>query len=433
MTTYQRWPFMPGSIQTPAQQQQWWQDCFVSTPETMRFVQAEASAVLVGPAGSGKSTAVAALQHKLNEQTLLIPYPPQHWPGGSRPWVPGANHLSQILAAAATEVSRQLSEKPELYTAVSKNDLLYEFLNWLVEKHLGRRALARLYQRLRQLISPPSFPEPSDDLYVTTAGQAEVWNLLDELVSLAKALGYSRIMLVFDLNEAEARAHLGDLGRLFGWLDLFEYPEFMIRAAIPNSVAKQLNLLQGGNGRLPIIRLRDDEAIRKQIIKQYLQVATSGVYESLDGLVETAVLNRAASEIETLYGTQAIAGWLQWAETILDMNTRNNPLENLDKIVSYFYQRHIPLQLENSHFGVWRGPQFISLDQQPYELLKKLFYLKGQPNAAVLKSAAGSQANLNKLASRLRKEIEPIPEENIYLQNRRDRGYWLENFLLETP
>lgn len=432
MTTYQRWPFMPGSIQTPAQQEQWWQECFVSTPEIVRFVQAEASAVLVGSAGSGKSTAVAALQHKLNESTLLISYSPQHWPGGSRPWVPEGSHLSQILAAAATEVTRQLSENPELFAAVSQDELQHQFLNWLVEKHLGRRALARLYQRLRQLTPSPSLPEPSPDIYDTTAGQADLWNLLDELVGLTQALGYSRTLLILDLNEAEAEAHLGDLGKLLGWLDLFEYPEFAIRAAIPISAAKQLNLLQADNGRFPVIRLRNDETTTKQIIRQHLQVATSGAHDSLEGMVATAVYQRAIAEIEKLYGTQAVAGWLQWAETILDITSQSNPLEDLDKIVFYFYQRHIPLQLENSRFGVWRGPQFITLDQQPYELLKKLFSLRGQPNAAALKSSAGSQANLNKLASRLRQEIEPIPEKNIYLHNRRDRGYWLENFLLET-
>jgi hypothetical protein len=432
MTTYQRWPFMPGSIQTPAQQQQWWRDCFVSTPDVARFVQAEASAVLVGQAGSGKSTAVAALQHKLNEPTLLIPYPPKHWPGSSSPWVPDGSHLSQILAAAATEVTRQLGDKPELFTAIFQNELQYDFLNWLVEKHLGRRALARLYQRLRQLTPPPSLPEPSPDIYDTTARYADLWNLLDELVGLTQTLGYSRTLLILDLNEAEAEAHLGDLGRLLGWLDLFEYPEFAIRAAIPTSAAKQLNLLQADNGRFPVIRLQNNETTTKQIIRLHLQVSTNGAHDSLEEIAETAVLDRAAVEIEKLYGTQAVAGWLQWTETLLDTKIQRKSLEKLNEVVFYFYQRHIPLQLETTRFGVWRGPQFISLDQQPYELLKKLFALRGQPNAAALKSVAGSQANLNKLTSRLRKEIEPIPEENLYLHNRRDRGYWLENFLIET-
>jgi hypothetical protein len=80
MTTYQRWPFLPASTHTPEQRQQWWQECFIATPEVARFVHAETSAVLIGGPGSGKSTAVAALQYILNEPLLLIPYPPYHWP-----------------------------------------------------------------------------------------------------------------------------------------------------------------------------------------------------------------------------------------------------------------------------------------------------------------------------------------------------------------
>ncbi|MCA9935185.1 MAG: hypothetical protein H6662_17305 [Ardenticatenaceae bacterium] len=430
MITYQRWPFMPTNTQTPEQQQQWWQDCFVSTPEVTRFAQAEASAVLVGGAGSGKSTAVAALQYKLDEPTLLIQYLPHHWPGGNRPWVPGGSHLSQILAAAATEVVRLLSDKAKLYTAVTELDTRLEFLNWLVEKHLGRRTLARLYQRLRHLTPAPSFPDASIDLYSTVIGEADTWNLLDELIDLIQALGYPQTLLVLDLNEAEAEAHLNDLRKLLGWLDLFEYPEFAIRAAIPESAARQLNLLQSDNGRLPVIRLQNNEAVIEQVVGQHMKVATQGACNSLKGLAETAVLQRAQTEIKSLYAAESIAGWLQWAETLLMLSAQQNPSDDLETAVYHFYQRHIPLRLETARNGVWRGPQFVSLDQQPYELLKKLFDLRGQPNPGILQEVAGSPGNLNTLVSRLRKEIEPINGKNLYLQNRRDRGYWLENFLL---
>jgi len=430
MMTYHRWPFMPTNTQTPEQQQQWWQDCFVSTPEVTRFVQAEASAVLVGGAGSGKSTAVAALYDQLDEPALLIPYPPHHWPGGSRPWIPGGSHLSQILAAAATEVTRQLSERPELFTAVTKLDTRQEFLNWLVEQHLGRRALVRLYQRLRKLTPSLSFPEPSIDLYTTTAGEADTWNLLDELIDLIQTLGYPRTLLILDLNEAEADVQLDDLGKLLGWLDLFEYPEFAVRAAIPTKVAKQLNILQSENGRLPVIRLQNNEAAITQVVGRHLQVATDGVCHSLEEVAGTAVLQRAQSEIEKLYGAQTVAGWLQWAETLLMLSAQQVPVDNPETVAYHFYQRHIPLRLETVRSGAWRGPKFIPLNQQPYELLKKLFDLRGQPNPELLQEIAGSPANLNTLVSRLREEIEPLNGQYIYLHNRRDRGYWLENFLL---
>jgi DNA-binding response OmpR family regulator len=123
-------------------------------------------------------------------------------------------------------------------------------------------------------------------------------------------------------------------------------------------------------------------------------------------------------------------GWLQWAETLLASAKSPASQQDPDEAACNYYQRHVPLRLDTTQTGVWRGPQLITLDQQPYEFLKKLFELRGRPAPDLLQDFAGSGANLNTLASRLRKQIEPLSNKNIYLQNRRDRGYWLENFAL---
>lgn len=431
MTTYQRWPFLPASTHTLEQSQQWWQGCFARTPEVLRFVSAKASAVVVGGVGSGKSTAVAALHHLSSDDNLLfVPYLPHHWPSGNRPWVPGGNHLSQILAAAATEITKHLSEKPGAYTDLVPEKHSQQFLFWLIETHLGRRTLARLQHRLRQSLDDNLvFPETMLDLYATTTRETDVWNQLDELVYLAERLGYKRTIVTIDLNEAEATAHLNDLRDLFGWLDLFEYPEFVVRAAIPQTANDLLHLTQRGNGRFEVIPLRQNEPVIAEIVNRHIQMATYDTYRSLEDMTETAVLERAKAEIQRVYGRSALAGWLQWAETLI-FSYQSGANYNQDEYAAQFYQRHIPLRLENGRAGVWRGPQFISLDQQPYEFLKKLFALQGQTSPDLLLSMAGSTANLNTLASRLRKEIEPIPGQNLYLQNRRDRGYWLENFVI---
>jgi hypothetical protein len=431
MTTYQRWPFLPASTHTPEQRQQWWQECFVATPEVARFVHAEASAVLIGGPGSGKSTAVAALQHILNEPLLLIPYPPYHWPSGARHWVPSGNHLSQILAAAATEITRRLSDAPETYLTICQEPHCRQFLLWLIETYLGRRMLGRLQHRLRQSLNPTtSTLEQPEKLYATTSREADVWNQLDELVYLSEALGYKRIIVTIDLNAAEAIPHLEDLRNLFGWLDLFEYPEFAIRAAIPQSANDLLHLAEQGNGRFDLITTRPNEIVTEDIISRHLQIASNGACNTLLELTSRTVLERAKDEILKLYGIQALSGWLQWAETLLVIANQSNVNHDPDETAYHFYQRHVPMRLETNLPGVWRGPQFIALDQQPYELIKKLFELRGRPAPDALQDLAGSGPNLNTLASRLRKQIEPLPGKNIYLHNRRDRGYWLENFLL---
>lgn len=431
MTTFQRWPFLPLSAHTQEQRDQWWRDCFFAAPEIVRFVQAEASAVLVGRPGSGKSTAVAALQENQDDSILFLPYPPHHWPSGSRSWVPDGNHLSQILAAAATEISRILTENPEAYTAVCQQPHSQQFLFWLIEAYLGRRTLSRLLHRLRQSLGEKaSLVENPDDLYETTTREADVWNQLDELVYLSEALKYRRIIVTIDLNEAEAYAHLDDLRDLFGWLDLFEYPEFALKAAIPQTIDGLLKLTEQVNGRSEVIYLRQNETVIQDIVNRHLLVASDGTYRALTDLATAAILSRAEEEIQQLYGRSALNGWLQWAETLLASADSPTSRRDPDEAAYNFYQRHIPLRLDASQSGVWRGPQLITLDQQPYEFLKKLFELRGRTAPDLLQDFAGSGANLNTLASRLRKQIEPLPNKNIYLQNRRDRGYWLENFAL---
>lgn len=428
---HQLWPFQPANIQTPEQRQQWWQDCFVPLPEVNRFLQAPASAVLIGGSGSGKSTAIATLYTTLAESTLLIPYLPHHWPSGTRPWVPKGNHLSQILAAAAAEISHKLSQTPELYTDVCHNKHQQQFFFWLVEKYLSRRALVRLLHRLRQSLDLPiAIPDTPESLYETTTHETDVWNQLDELVSLAQMLKFEQIIVTIDLNEMEAKSLQEDLRNLFGWLDLFEYPEFVIRAAIPQSVVQSLRLAQQINGRLELITLSPTDPIIQNIVSRHLRVSTYGAYSQLHELVSPAILQRVQTEIQQLYNGPAVAGWLQWTEALLITANQQIPMNNLEQITLNFYRHHMPLRLDTIQPGVWRGPQFIRLDQQLYEFLGQLFALQGQPNLDLLQDFAGSKEYLNKLASRLRKEIEPLSGDNIYLQNRRDQGYWLENFLI---
>ncbi|HUM71536.1 MAG TPA: hypothetical protein PLK31_22140, partial [Chloroflexota bacterium] len=99
--------------------------------------------------------------------------------------------------------------------------------------------------------------------------------------------------------------------------------------------------------------------------------------------------------------------------------------------VTTYYKRHIHLRLDEKKQGLWRGPQFIPLENQPFEMMKMLFEKRGNPAPEALYQIAGSVANLNTIANRLRQKVEPIKgKTNVYLHNRRDQGYWLENFLI---
>jgi DNA-binding response OmpR family regulator len=155
-----------------------------------------------------------------------------------------------------------------------------------------------------------------------------------------------------------------------------------------------------------------------------------GEYDSLLGLVDTAILEHARKEIQAIYQQPTLAGWLNWVEASLATAVNSKcklPLSDAKSITRTYYERHFPLRLMPDRQGVWRGPQFLPLDERPYEILKKLFDLKGRSDPNILLEIAGSGENLNTLISRLRREIEPVKGAKIYLQNRRDQGYWLEN------
>jgi hypothetical protein len=430
--TYHGWPFLPRNMHTPEQEKLWWQFCFVKTSPIINFLNASGSAAVVGGAGSGKSICLEVLRREMADTALQIEYLPHNWPNGTKPWMPGETHASQMMAAAAVAIRHQLELKPEQF--VQLNDLQKEFFFALIDKHLQRRALRRLCYRLQQAIDIEiEIPDKMEDLFPTEPTETDIWNQISELADLAQGLGYEQVILLIDLNELEAIEHMEDIVSLFSWLALMEHPDWSIRAALPHICLKEGQLAANTSGRLDITRLNYDQVTIQRIAAGYLRVAMDGEYDSLLGLVDTAILEHARKEIQAIYQQPTLAGWLNWVEASLATAVNSKcklPLSDAKAITRTYYERHFPLRLMPDRQGVWRGPQFLPLDERPYEILKKLFDLRGRSDPNILLEMAGSGENLNTLISRLRREIEPLKGAKIYLQNRRDQGYWLENFVL---
>jgi DNA-binding response OmpR family regulator len=150
-------------------------------------------------------------------------------------------------------------------------------------------------------------------------------------------------------------------------------------------------------------------------------------------LAETAVLQSGRDEVTKLYGRLVPDGWLKWVETLLAEYTRQNRrepfhAEDTNALLTAFYQQRIRLRADRTRQGVWRGPQFLKMDKQPFDILARLIKLDGKPSSDELtRLAGGSKTNLNTIVSRIREVVEPLSGEKIYIQNRRDVGYWLEN------
>ncbi len=431
MISYEPWPFLPANTLTPAQADRWWQDCFLRTEAIRDFTAVSGSAILVGEAGAGKSIALQALLRETAQSLLHVPYPIQNWPQGTRPWLPGRRHVSQLMAASANEIVRLLNEEPERFGRC--HELLQQFLIWLVQKHLSRRTLVRLLQQINratEVALPIPQKDEVEDIYPSDELTADVRGQIDELAELVQALGFAGLMVTIDLNEQEAYLSGQELSELFR-LDLLENPGVMLRAVLPKSVVQQAQIENRVGGHLRIIPIYLSEADCNELVRRYLQATTGGTVSNLEELANTAVLQRVQKELRILYNAPTAAGWLHWAETILTQyvaQPKSAPLTNANEVALAYYQRHVPLRLVPERMAVWRGPQLLTLDRQPFELLRTLFDLQGQPAPDALLQVAGTQANLNTLIGRIRKVIEPIPKVNIYIHNKRDLGYWLENF-----
>lgn len=430
--SYQRWPFLPSTMRTPEQNEQWWAHCFLPVLPVENFAQAVGSTAVTSPPGNGKSVALEYMVRQTKQWALHLRYPTMHWPHGARPKTPGKGHLSQIMSILALEIAAHLETHSEILTVSDLNDTQHEFLAWLVEKHLGRRALVRLAQRLQQTHQATlKIPLQFADIYPTDTGEGDVWGQIGEAAELAKLLGFTQINLLIDLNEMEASLFRDDLTEMFSRLDFLEHGDWLLRSALPQSDVIENQVLPCVNGRLYPMRLDYNSADVQTLVSRHMQAATDGRVYTIESLADTVVLEQARQEIITLYGVETLAGWLNWAETLLHLQAGGGEVvTEVETAVLTYYKRHIHLRLDEKKQGLWRGPQFIPLENQPFEMMKMLFEKRGNPAPEALYNIAGSVANLNTIANRLRQKVEPIKgKTNIYLHNRRDQGYWLENFI----
>ncbi len=456
---YERWPFVPAAMRTPEQEQRWWAECYLPDPATALFAAASGAAALVGGPGSGKTTTMAYVTRQITND-LLIRYDTLRWPNNKRPWVANKGHIGQIMAAAATEIVAHLEREPEHFNRLDELNL--GFLYWLVGSHLNRRTLVRLLSRIAQATEQSiDIPKEVEPLYKTDTVDADVWGQIGELAELCAALGFARIVIITDLNEAQAFAVRSDLDALLASLDLLQHASFAIRLTLPDKGDLVEIAYRLSRGQLQFMRLDESEEFIRRVLARHMAAATGDACYDLGEVAEPPVLARAKAEMKRLYGRpHTLAGQLQWARTLLDLvEVGGGRVADADAAALVYYTQHVPLQLADGRQGVWRGPQYIPLDKVLYDALRELFVLAGTPSPQTLISMAGSATNLNTLMSRLRAKIEPpgewrdearpgsdpaVPPKRqsvgvsnrpeLYIHNRRDLGYWLENFVpLNAP
>lgn len=398
--------------------------------------------IIVGAVGAGRTTALSALARREKATSFLLAYPQERWPGGSQEYVAGGNHLSQIMALVANALRDELKQYPTKLPRLSKTQA--EFMRWLFEKRLGERVVNRLLEEIDPRAQSRLAQVRYQELYPSDTVPRDVQGQIEELAGLVQTLDYQRVLVLMDINLTIGREQLSNLLSLFSWLKLMEHPGFSISATFPAALYRKHQIGIRTRSRARIFELEWSSADVEEIVQNRLKAATSGQISSLGQLASPALLNRLDAWLTGEYSQPTPQGWVNLARVLLDsLASRKGRLaeDHFEEIVYRFFETYMPIyfDLNSNEPGIWRGPRFISLEEQPYNFLRAL----SATNAAAsispgraersLIQVAGSKGNIHTLARRVRVAIEPNQEAPIYLKNTRREGYWLDHCLNTGP
>jgi hypothetical protein len=426
-----RWPFLPEEQRTPEQNERWWQECYLSPPAEVTLRGIAHPVIISGGSGSGKSVILKALEKADSANILIVPYPVGRWPGEAHAWSSSPNHLGQMMACASLAIKEFLTRQPDKMGQLSLTNL--EYLRWLIEKYSGGRAFQRWADALNQPRLLDLLEQAFDDLYLTDTDIKDIHGQIEELVTLSRRLGFEGVVILVDVNETEISSEvmLEKVKDLFGWLPPLQFEGFAIKAALPEKLVEQAQLLDYSRGRVNFASLRWSPELCREMSNRHLQAASDYKLKTLVNLAANKLLVSLEDEITVLYGAPQPRAWVRLTSTLLQSYEKYGQqlaLTQRDDLIRAYFANHVPLVFDKARRGVWRGMHFIPLDDQPFGFLEILWqYRHRYANEALLKEVAFTQGNLNTLAKRLRQKIEPIPEKPIYLHNTRHQGYWLEN------
>lgn len=446
--SYASWPFRPLYERTPEENQQWWQQCYLPAEAEAVLYNEPRWCVVTGGPGSGRSVALATLEAREAGRSLIIPYPPEYWPGADRALIPGGDHLAQMMARASLVIRDLLTERSDLSGRLMSLTMSQrEFLRWLLERVGGERAFVRWADGLKPEVAARFSDIAPGDLYPTTTRSVDIVGQVEELAALARGLGYRRVLVLADLGPAEARAHLASLEALYSMHDLMSRPGFVLVAAIPAEAMAAGELVRRMRAGVGVGVLEWSPEQLHEIVVRHWRAALNNP----DLAAEDVIAPGMWPELESiLLKTVAIPGpgiWVKLAETVLHYAAHRRPAgalplsaDCLPELGSAFFRRYVPLRLEMRKRGVWRGEHFIPLAEQRWNFLRYLSEQNGMPVESFderLRAALGhtptgrkasAQANIHTIAARLREDIEPFPQP-VYVLNK--GGYFLENFTRE--
>ncbi len=439
------WVFAPLTAMDAGQQQRWREHCFKESAVDALLHDPLRSVVISCVGGCGISTSLALLQQS---NLLVFSYNPDQWPGQSEHFTTHASHFAQWMAWIADLVLQHLSaNQAQLHHL---NAYQHQFLIWLIERYLKPRQSRLWYSQIQpqlqaevaQMLAKISGEEPID--YGDSV--ADVKYQIHECLDLVRSLGWQGIFATVDVNwwdwferSLEARVRLEQqLRDLLTTLAPLEVPGFGVKLGLASHILPPQEVDRLTRGRIkPLIY----PAVYQWTLPQLQQICADLVALAC----EEAALPPMPPPGELWDWLQAdlVSIWERpgpaaaHALALIWMGRAGQGLEGEALHLALradLFRTAAPLRRDPRPAGqvVYRGQLAIQLDEMPWRILDMLWQYRGNPasNEALLQ-IAGTKANLDKLISRLREQLEPLYRSGtmLYVQRRPHGGTWLEQSL----
>ena len=386
----------------------------------------ERSVVVFGRPGSGKQTALGQMLARCADRTLLASWPVESLAAASAPTPQIAVYVA-VRSAVAQALVNVIRTQTHKLTSLSADGR--EFLHWLLAASYEvrrLRTLARLAPELDELLS--AAPE---ELY-TDYGADSVRFQVDEMVLLAQELGYERIIIHCHVEADVPSSACEPLQLLFAWRDLWEQRRFLLKAALPQSIVEEYDLMRHARGRVPFLRMEWE-------IRQCVALADAWAsYGSpqplaLATLLDPPLFDSIVAMLEDIDGEHLPASWKLVGELARNLyldGRRRLSLESEGSLLRRrLYHRLAPLRIEPDRSGVRRGRRYIQLGGQPLRVLEVLLRVRSDETRNALLEVTGTENNMYRQIKNLRDAIEPFPHragEWVYVRNAGNGNYVVE-------
>lgn len=436
------WVFTPAATMAPERWRHWQASCYQESEVDLLLADPVRSVVVSTYGGCGITTSLATLRA---DSLLVFPYNPDQWPGQPQAFTGAPSHFAQWMARFADAVTAQLGGRPELLARL--NIYQHQFLLWLLGRYLGRRPGLVWQAQLQTLLPLAAWSElatiVADEPIDYGDTVADLKYQIHEAVALARSLGWEGVFASIDINwwdwlerspaeraqlEAQIRELLTTLGPL-------EVPRFGVKLGLAARLLPPDEIDRLTRSRIkPLIYPAgyswggaELQAICRRLVALAAEEAGDGAApppDELWGWLEADIGAIWERPCPAAARTLALV-WHGLAGRQLEGEALRLELR------AALYRHGAPLRRDPRPGSqvIYRGQAAIHLDDMPFRVFDLLWQHRGAPagNEALLR-VAGTKANLDKLISRLREQIEPLHRQGrtIYLQRRQNSGTWLE-------